>query len=114
MATSDVAPGATARIAIDEAFRQARQTARDVAEKNSAASNPASRHHLQAGAASASILVEFVTTKESHGLAKGTCLAWGQHSVELPKASKALKQTGRAGQTNDQINSSPMGRPQGP
>ena len=107
---SDVAPGTTARIAVDEAFRRARQAARDIAEKNSASSNPASRHHLQAGAASASILVEFVTTKDSHGLAKGTCLAWGQHSVELPKASKALKQAGRASQTNDRINSSPHGK----
>ena len=63
----DIAPGATARVAIDKAFRQAQQTARDIAVNSSGSNSPASQHHLQAGAASASILVEFVTTKESHG-----------------------------------------------
>ena len=102
----DIAPGATARVAIDKAFRQAQQTARDIAVNSSGSNSPASQHHLQAGAASASILVEFVTTKETHGLTKGTCLAWGLHSVELPKAAKKPKQIGKAGRVTDQTNGS--------
>ena len=95
MATSRCRAGTTARIAIDEAFRQARQTARDIAEKNSASSNPASRHHLQTGAASAH------PGRICHHQGKpwpgeGDLSCWGQHSVELPKASKNQRQAGKA------------------
>ena len=92
----DIAPGATARVAIDKAFRQAQQTARDIAVNSSGSNSPASQHHLQAGAASASILVEFVTTKDSHGLAKepvlpGVSIRLSYRRRPSPKAGRQSK-----------------------